>query len=203
MNLDRYQQAWKAEAARTRVKIDSDLLTKEVERSQQGFHSIIFWRDVREVGGALLMVPVWLVMGFWMSLPWTWYLTVVAFVWVACFMLINRRLYPQRPGEPGEPLVFYVNEAASQVGNQIWMLRHVYWWYVLPFSLAFLAFWLQVAWSASSDSREFYWVAGIGAMGIAVFGWAVYRLNQYAAKTQLEPRRQSLLQLANSLQSED
>ena len=38
----------------------------------------------------LLMVPLWIYMGVKLSLPWTWYLTVPALLWVAGYMLVDR-----------------------------------------------------------------------------------------------------------------
>ncbi len=64
MNLDKYQQAWKADSAQMQVTIDTDSLSKEVQHSHQAFQSMIFWRDVREAGGSLALIPIWLVMGF-------------------------------------------------------------------------------------------------------------------------------------------
>ena len=61
MELDKYQQAWKSDASQTRVSINADLLAIEVQRTQRDFQSMIFWRDVREVGTSLVMIPVWFV----------------------------------------------------------------------------------------------------------------------------------------------
>ena len=69
MSLDKYRQAWKAEASRMQVTFDVELLSKEVQNSHQSFRSMIFWRDVREVGTALVMLPIWFAMGIGMSLP--------------------------------------------------------------------------------------------------------------------------------------
>ncbi|MCH7686758.1 MAG: hypothetical protein IH899_08770, partial [Planctomycetes bacterium] len=85
MDPDSYQQAWKADAAQTRVTVDVDLLLKEVQRSQRNFRATIFCRDFREVAVALLMLPLWFYMGITMSVPWTWYLTVTVLVWIAGF----------------------------------------------------------------------------------------------------------------------
>lgn len=202
MEIDRYQQAWKAEAAQMRVTINTDLLTHGVQRSQQDFHSTIFWRDVREAGTSLVMIPLWFVMGIGLSLPWTWYLTVPALIWVASFLLVDRRRHPQRPSEPGEPLLYYVKEALAQVEHQIWLLRNVFWWYLLPFCISIMAFFLQVAWDTSSGWWGFVLFAGfLGFFLFLVYG-GTYRLNQSAVRKQLEPHRQNLLKLVASLESE-
>ncbi len=202
MEPDKYQQAWKADAAQTRVTIDADLLSKEVQRSHRDFQSTIFWRDVREVGVALLLIPIWFAMGIPFSLPWTWYLTVPALIWVTGFILVDRRRHPQRPSEPGEPLLYYVKEALTQVEHQIWLLRNVFWWYLLPFSISIMAFFLHVAWQTSGVWWEFVVFAGfLGLFLLVPYGW-IYRLNQRAVREQLEPRRQNLLKLIASLEDE-
>ncbi len=200
--FDKYQQAWKSDAAQTRVTIDADQLLKEVQRSHGNFRSTIFWRDFREVAVGLLLLPFWFVMGFTLSLPWTWWLTVPALIWVAGFILVDRRRHPQRSSEPGKPLLFYVKESLTQVEHQIWLLRNVFWWYLLPFSISIMAFFLHVAWRSSNEWWQFVIFAGFwGLFLLVVYGWT-YRLNQRAVRKQLEPRHQDLLKLVTSLEGE-
>ncbi len=202
MDPDKYQQAWQADAAQTRVTINADLLLNEVRRSHQEFQSTIFWRDVREVGASLLMIPFWFLLGITLSLPWTWYLTVLALVWVTGFILVDRRRYPQRQSEPGEPLLYYVKESLTQLEHQIWLLRNVFWWYLLPFSISIMAFFSHTAWKSFGVWWVFLIVVGLSGLFLFVlYGW-VYRLNQRAVRMQLEPRRQELLKLVASLESE-
>ena len=202
MNRDQYQLAWKEQASQMRVTIDTDVLAKEVQSSRQRFQSTIFWRDVREVGTSLVMIPIWFAMGIAMSLHWTWYLTVPALIWVAGFIFVDRRRHPQRPGEPGEPLLYYAKESVIQVEHQIWLLRNVFWWYLLPFCISIMAFFLQVAWDTSSGWWEFVAVAGLLSLFLFVIYWGTYRLNQRAVRKQLEPRRQNLLKLVAGLESD-
>lgn len=202
MEPDQFQQAWRAQSSQTRVAFDADVLLKELQRSQQEFQSTIFGRDVREVGVSLVMIPIWLAMGVSMSLPWTWYLTVPALIWVAGFILADRRRHPQRPSDPGEPLLFYVKESLAQTEHQIWLLRNVFWWYLLPFSLSIMAFFLQVTWNGSSDWWEFVFSAGAMGLFLLVVYGGIYFLNQYAVRKQLEPRRQELLKLIASLEGD-
>lgn len=202
MDPDKYQQAWQADAAQTRVTINTDLLLNEVQRSHLEFQSTIFWRDVREVGVSLLMIPFWFWMGITLALPWTWYLTVPALVWIAGFLLVDRKRYPQRPSEPGKPLLHYVKESLTQVEHQIWLLRNVFWWYLLPCSISIMAFFAHTAWETSDVWWVFLIVVGLGGLFLFVlYGW-VYRLNQHAVRVQLEPRRQELLKLVASLENE-
>lgn len=202
MKLDLYQQAWRADAARTRVTIDTESLAKEVQRSQRNFQSMIFLRDVREAGISLFMIPVWFVMGIAMSLPWTWYLTIPALIWVAGFILVDRRRHPQRSSDPGEPLLYYAKESLTQLEHQIWLLRNVFWWYLLPFCLSLMAFFVQVSWNTSRGGFGFVLAATFLGLFLLVIYGAVYLLNQYVVRNQLEPRRQDLLKLVDSLEGE-
>jgi hypothetical protein len=202
MTPDKYQEAWKAEAARMQVTIDADSLAKEVQRFERDFQSTIFWRDVREAGVSLVMIPIWLAMGAWLALPWTWYLMLPTLVWVAGFLVVDRRRHPQRASEPGEPLLFYVKESLAQVEHQIWLLRNVLWWYLLPFAIPMMAFFLQVAWGSSAGWWGFTLFAGLMGLSVLVIYWGVYRLNQRAVRAHLEPRRQDLLKLVSHLEQE-
>src|SRR5262245_20539157 len=135
MTPDKFQQAWQAYSSQTHVTVNADLLRKEVERSQQNFRGMIFWRDTREivVGVFLLAFDIYMVINF--NMPWTWWLSVPAILWVTGFMLIDRRLHKQKPIEPGASLLESATESLTQLEHQIWLLRNVFWWYLLPFTI--------------------------------------------------------------------
>jgi len=183
------------------VIIDADLLLNEVQREQKNFRAIIFYRDFGEVGVALLLIPIWFVLGAMTSSPWTWYLTVPALVWVAGFMLVYRMRHKQKPSEPDEPLLLCVQRSLTEVEDQIWLLRNVFWWYLLPPSISITAFFAHTSWSLSLS--EGWLTALISFVVLAGFLFAlysfVYYLNQRAVRVQLEPRREELLALISSL----
>ena len=202
MNADNYPHGWQTRSMNTRLTIDADVLLQMVRRNQRSFTSTIFWRDVREVGVAFLMVPLWLYMGVNSALPWTWYLTVPALVWIGGFMLVDRLWHKRHTSGPGEPLRLRVESSLSQVEHQIWLLRNIFWWYLLPLVLPMLAFFGQVAW----QTRAGGWltalvVAGVVMVTVFVFAF-IYWLNQFAVRTELEPRRQELKSLLMSLNDE-
>jgi CubicO group peptidase (beta-lactamase class C family) len=202
MEPDKYQQAWQKHSTQTRVTVDADLLLKEVQSSQRSFRAMIYWRDFREVGIAILMVPLWFYLGITASLPWTWWLTVPAIVWVAGFILVDRIRHKQKQSDVGEPLLKSAKESLNQVEHQIWLLRNVVWWYLLPFTIPILAFFAHVSWLKSKDWLECILSFGIPSVFVLALYAFVYWLNQYAVRTQLEPRRQELLALLTSLGDE-
>lgn len=141
-------------------------------------------------------------MGAKLSSPWTWYLTVPALVWIAGFMLVHRIRHKPRPSKADAPLLDCVERSLAEVTDQIWLLRNVLWWYLLPLGVSLLAFFVQVTWLHSKD-----WLDGLAhltgpAIVVFVTFAFVYWLNQHAVRSRLEPRRQELLTLLASLRDE-
>src|SRR4029453_5423254 len=156
MNPDDFKQAWQSQSP-GHLTISDELLLNDVRRNQRSFASTIFWRDVREVGVAVLLVPVWLYMGAKLHLPWTWYLTIPPVIWGAGFMVVDRRGRKAGRYGPEEPLRRTVECSLAQVTHQIWLLRNVLWWYLLPLIVPVLAFFGQIAWQLRSGG----WVAAL------------------------------------------
>jgi hypothetical protein len=199
MDPDTFKRAWQAQAAQTRLVIDAERILAEVRRNQRWLTAALFWRDVREVGVSLLLVPLWVYLGIALSLPWMWYLTVPTLLWIAGFLLADRLHHSRRPPEPGEPVLQCVERSLSQVEHQIWLLRNVAWWALLPLAVSALAFFGHVAW----QDRSFGWLTAlVTVVEVAVVGMlfaGVYRLNQTAVRSALEPRHRELQGLLASL----
>lgn len=200
MNPDPYQEAWKMQPTHPPLAIDADRLLAEVREGERTFAAMIFLRDAREVGVSLVMIPIWIVMGVKIGLPWTWYLTIPGLVWIAAFMLIDRRRQRRKRPAAGESLRGHVEESLAQVEHQIWLLRNVVWWYLLPLAIPIFAFFGQVSWRMRHLGG---WEAVAGfsmmvAIVTAVFGFIAW-LNQAAVRSTLEPRRQELVTLLQSL----
>jgi CubicO group peptidase (beta-lactamase class C family) len=202
MDPDSYQKAWHAQSSQTRVTIDANLLLKEIQRSQGSFRATIFRRDFREIAIGLVMLPLWFYLGHRYSLPWTWWLGIPAITWVCVFIVVDRIRHKQRPSEPGGPLVDCVNSSLTQVEHQIWLLRNVFWWYLLPFTIAILAFFTQVALQGRPAFSSFALALAPNAIFLFLLYGFVYYLNQYAVRRELAPRRNELLTLLATLGDE-
>lgn len=202
MEPEDFKQAWQAPTAQRRLTIDVNLLLQEVRRNQQRFETMIFWRDVREVGTGLLLIPVWIGMGWKLAMPWTWYLTLPGLFWIVGFMLVDRCRQRRRPNEAGEPLRQHVEHSLAQVQHQVWLLSNVFWWYLLPLALPMFAFFVQGAWENRADG----WLTVLtlalvtGIVG-AVFAF-IYLLNRSAVRSGLTPRLLELEALLQSLRDE-
>ena len=198
MDPDDYQQAWQEHTSQTRVSVDADLLLKEVQRNQEDLTATIFRRDFVEIGVGLLLLPLWFYLGVKFSLPWSWYLGVPAILWSIGFFLVDCFYYRPAPAHPSEPLLNSARESLAQVEHQIWLLRNIFWWYILPFTLAALAFFVHVTWLLS---RSWLYLLDL-VLFVAAVDIVIFFMNQRAVDRQLEPRRRELLALLASLGAE-
>jgi hypothetical protein len=136
------------------------------------------------------------------SLPWAWYLTIPVLVWIAFFMLAHRLRLKRQPPASGEPLHQCLESSVAQIDHQIWLLRNVLWWCLLPASLSVLAWFGQVAWLARSDGWLTALVVALAVLVVAIVFAGVYWMNQIAVRSVLVPRRQELEALLISLNDE-
>jgi len=203
VNPDEFQHAWQTQTPQTQLRLDPDAVLKELQLKQQQFAIAIFCRDMVEVGVSLLMVPVWIFLGIRLALPWTWYLTIIGLIWIAGFLLIDRRLRRRQPPTPGEPLRQCIESSLEQVQHQYWLLRNVAWWYLLPLALPMLIFFGHVAWQSRAAGVWEATLVFVVVVVIEVIIFAgVYLLNQYAVRATLEPRRRELETQLKSLTEE-
>jgi hypothetical protein len=197
MSLDEFQQTWQAQVA-PKLRIDAELLLRELTRNQRSLNATLLWRDFREVFVGLLLVPVsWYIAR---SSGWVWLSLGAAGLWIAGFILIDRWLRRHhRTAAIERPLAACVDESLCEVEHQIWLLKNVAWWYLLP---CMLACYLALAYTTAIVPGP-WWAWAVYLLVFAAFFFAVnygiYWLNQYAVRVNLEPRRQELLAVRESL----
>src|ERR1035438_9418358 len=147
MNFEDLQKAWQSQDANAKVIINADALLKEVRRSQQQFRATILWRDVREVGvGAFL---IWLFLHWAIrDREWSLYFLALACAGVDMFMVADRWLQRKKRPVTNDSVRSCVEASLAQVSHQIWLLKNVFWWYLLPIQVGLAALIGSVAWPA-------------------------------------------------------
>ena len=197
MNFEDFQKTWQHHAAGTKISINPNLLLMEVRRNQQQFWATIFWRDVREVGVAGLLAAFFLYQGI-RSHDWTLYLLASGCLGVGAFMVADRLIQHQRQPASSNTLKSCIEASLAQVSHQIWLLKNVVWWYLLPIAVPL----------GISVGRDLLHSNHVGAslVGLVAYAlicvllfWGVYWLNQFAVRKGLEPRRQELQALLAGL----
>lgn len=203
MNPDELKKLWKTQASAVRLTIDADVLLRQLDRNKTHFEAMIFWRDAREVGTALLMVPIILWIGVREHLPWTFFLMIPAVLWIAGFMLTDRMLQKRRQPQLDNPLRDCLERLLAQVEHQIGLLRNVFWWYLLPVAAAMAAFLVPVTWHTWAGGWRRRLLSAIIIAVPTLIVWGVYWLNQRAVRRDLEPRREELRALISNLKNDN
>jgi len=198
VDFEGLQKAWKSQDAGPKPAIDTGLLLKEVRRNQQHFRATIFWRDVREIGAAVLLALYFAHRGL-RNGDWTDCLVGLSCLGVGLFMVVDRLRQRKKKPATNDSLRAWVETSLHQVNHQIWLLRNVFWWYLLPIALALGVSVFFHAWRSvpSGSSSLVFWL--VYSAGCALLYWGVYWLNQFAVRKHLEPRRQELEFLLASL----
>ena len=198
MKFEDLQKAWQSQDAGAKVTLNADLLLNEVRRNQQQFRATIFWRDVREVGVAFLLTGFFSYHGLRYG-AWTEFLVGFACFGVGIFMLVDRWLQRAKQTTSKDPLKLCIEASLNHVNHQIWLLKNVFWWYLLPIAAALAIFFGYSAWRARNIGSWAVVGALACALVVALLYWGIYWGNQFAVRKTLEPRRQELETLLASL----
>lgn len=200
MTFEQLQKTWQFQDRSPKVTVDTDLLLKEVRRNQTGFRTTIFWRDVREVTVAFLCTVYFSYHGLRRD-DWAAYLIAFACFGVGVFMLADRARQRRKKPAPSDPLKACIETSLDQVNHQIWLLRNILWWYLLPLGLPLIIFFGRSAWQTGDGAVEVTVTFGAAVGFVALLYWGIYWLNQYCVRKQLQPRRRELESLLASLEN--
>jgi CubicO group peptidase (beta-lactamase class C family) len=202
MNFEDFQKTWQHQDATKMISINADVLLREVRRNQQQFRRTIFWRDVREVGIAAVLIPVFIFMGLVLH-NWTNYLVAAACFVIGGYILLDR--WRQRGNSPelGDTLKNCAAASLAEVSHQIWLLKNILWWYLLPVfvPVAISMCWPTLRLGKLTLGQSAFLLVSIGV--VALVYWFLYWLNQYAVKKCLKPRQQELETMLKELEPEN
>jgi hypothetical protein len=191
MNFEDLQKAWKSQDTGARLVIDADILLNEVRRNQQQFRATIFWRDVREVGAAFLLAVFFVVLGIQRH-DWTHGLVALACFGVGAFMMADRLRQRRMQPAADATLKSCVETSLRQVNHQIWLLKNVFWWYLLPIAAALGISTCAAFLRVQHPGRGAFIGWGAFVLFGALLYWGIYWVNQFAVRKSLDPRRQEL-----------
>ena len=194
MNFEDIQKSWQNQKAAGQISINAELLLKEVRRNQQQFRATILFRDVREVGVAFVLTVLFVYLAICQQ-DWTNYLIAVACFGVGTFMVVDRRLRRGKLPESHDSLRGCIEMSLAEVRHQIWLLKNVLWWYLLPIGASVV---FSVLWSGRHAATGL--IGPLISVGVIVLvNGYIYWLNQHAVRKSLEPRRRELESLLAGL----
>lgn len=200
MNFEELQKTWQSSSPAATITIDSNLLLKEVRRNQKQFWRTIFWRDTREVGVAILLVIFFIPIGIW-GHDWTYDMLGLVCLGVGTFMVVDRFIQRRKRPTANDPLKGCIVRSLHEVNHQVWLLKNVGWWYLLPLTGGLVIADTVDLWRSNHGWSA--WVNFLIMQLVNVLIWlGIYWLNQRAVRKSLIPRREELEGLLSSLDSD-
>lgn len=195
MNFDELQDTWQKQNASGQVEIKEDALLSLIRRNHHTLEGTLSRRDTIEIIVALLLIPVWIWLGFTKALPWTWYLVIPGLIWIAGFLFRDRMQQRNRKPHPGNSLCESVDLSLAQVSHQIHLLKTILRWYLLPVALPLFVFVIHFHWLDRS-----FWGGAHHLIVNGLIFWGLYELNQWTVRKELEPRLKELREFSDSLE---
>jgi len=190
MNFEDLQKAWQTQEANTKVTVNADGLLKLVRRDQKQFWRTILWRDMREVGVAYFLTWYFFHRGLH-NHAWTDCLVGFACFGVGSFMVVDRLLQRRKQPATSDSLTACVEASLHQVNHQIWLLRNVFWWYLLPLAASLGVSVAVSSWHTRHQASQLVgWC--VYALVCVLLNWFIHWLNQVAVNKSLEPRKLEL-----------
>ncbi len=200
MSFDELQARWQAHDHGGQLNIDSDALLEEVLRNQSDFEKRMWRRDFGEVTAAVLVTFIFGTLAVLMD-QWSLFLGAAGSLFVGIFMVFDRLKQRWQRTTVADSLPSAINASLVQVQHQIWLLRNILWWYLLPLVPGLVA--ILVSTSRESQGNglaDQLVIAFVGLICLLAF-WGVYWINQREITRILEPRRMELEELRASLSS--
>jgi hypothetical protein len=200
MSIDDLQAKWQSHDHGVPLNIDSDLLLNEVRRNHRAFELLLWQRDVSEVAAAALVTGLFATLGVMMR-QWGLLLCSAGSLFVGMFFVFDRLKHRRRRSLVEDSLPSVIDSSISQVQHQIWLLRNILWWYLLPLIPGLIIFLVSESWKSRGNGViEQAVIAAVGLICAVAF-WQAYRINLREVKNTLEPRRLELEELRASLRS--
>jgi hypothetical protein len=191
MNEQDLQNIWQSPGNQEHVQFDKARLIPALESDLSKFKKSIKYRDWREIGIALLMIPLFGFTAFMIPFLLSKIGAIIIVGW--CILLIVRILHAKKKVEilPTESFLTYLEKSRAYLTAQKVLLETVLFWYVLPSTTGVLLFFM--GFDLSLLQRIIYFSVTVG------LGIAIYLLNKYAVKSEIIPRLDKVDEIIENL----
>ena len=203
MNDDPVCRLWQSTPAG--VEGDTMKTLETIRKKARAFERTIFWRDTREIGVAMVMVPIFVYVAIRSRpSPLTcagFILTALSCLFIAAWLWRSRRGAP-RPA-PDDNVAAYGRALLAGYDHQIALLRSAKYWYVLPIYASMLTILAGVVAMTAAplgrlrEQSPERWLLGLGILAgmfllVTAVAAAVWWLNEGYAVRKLTADRDSL-----------
>jgi hypothetical protein len=217
MTFDELQDKWQSQENIASITIGTDVLLREVKRNQKNFAAIILRRDCLEAGIGFIMTIFFLGIGFG-SKAWGFVFAAVMCFVVSMFFIIDRYLEKRKAHKSTDSIVSCAESSLHEVNHQVWLLKNVLWWYLLPIGGGIAVAVLHTMWIVRGIFANVFYATEMVQITIAIpvfvgvilyfifVAWLykhIYDLNQKAIENELLPRQKELQEMLDTVKKSD
>ena len=191
MDIEAIVKAWQSQKP-PRPAEDEDTLVQRAIRNSRKLDRGVFWRDVRESVVAVALAVLCIVLAHTLARrEWPMYAAALCLMWIPFFLVADRRRQPKPRADA--TTVEAIEESLQRVDHQIWLLRKVVWWYLLPCGLAFLFISGEACFQVLQEDRLLNYGPFLKSIGWCTALYiGIYFLNQWAVRSPLMPLKREL-----------
>lgn len=184
MNASELEHLWKRQQPIELSPENIVQITATVDTVDRKFRRKVLWRDLLEIGTALVVATFFGLVGQ----TWLRWLAVASILFVVVWFIRSRIIVRRAREIPS--VIERLQQMIRETEMQIELLRSILWWYLLPCAVAIFA---MVRDSIVRDSWNFNLRSLLifGSVTAAMYV-AIYWLNQRAVRKKLVPRRENL-----------
>ena len=203
MTFDELQDKWQSQENSASINIEMDLLLREVKRNQKNFKAIIKGRDTLEVSVGFILTALFLCIGFGGKMRGFVFAAIMCFG-VSMFFIIDRYLQKRNAHKSTDSVVSCAESSLCEVNHQVWLLKNVFWWYLLPLGAGIVIAFLHTLWMARDVVTTNVVIGSVLYFIFCIWLYRyIYNLNQKAIVDELLPRQIELQEILDTVKKLD
>lgn len=187
---------WQSSSNQERIKFEKSKLILEMKSSLDRFHKSIKYRDLRELIGAIVVIPIFLYMAY--AIPYT-LSKIAAFLIVLIAIYVNiklRSLNKHKPNTLTDSYIDYLYQCKNYLSLQKKLLDTAPYWSLLPVLTCAVLFILGVIINVGVQPLNLI-IASVIIIGCGIF---IYFYNKWYLKKHYIPRLKKMNELIKAME---
>lgn len=185
---------WQNTPPQERIRLNQSLLLQEISQEAKEIDQKIRVRDRAEIGVALVMMPFFALVAWFMPFPLTKLGAALVIPWCAFVIFQLKRARRRSVHNFAAPIQTYLQQYRGYLQHQVQLLKGVLYWYLLPFTVCMVLFY--AGFYSNTSHLAFHLVL------VFVLNLLVYLANRYAVKKDLQPLLHKIDHTISALEKE-
>ncbi len=188
---DELIRIWQSSANEEQLKFQKSRLILDVQSNLNRFDRAVKYRDLTEIVGAILMIPLFAYQVYAIPFPLSKIASALIVLWLAYVIFRLRRARKYQPSAFTETYKDYLHKSREYLQIQKRLGDSVLYWYILP-SLSSAALFIIGGYLGGRINTQTFIIMLIGAV---LLGIGLYLWTKFLARRYLLPKLRKLNQL--------